>query len=175
MQPKREGQVYALRFLLTRWKCCQCGKTITHYPPGVLSHKRFLLDTILPACERYLQKDQTTYSDVVKERGVTIVYAGTVVATMESTESKKAHEKLAPLLWPSTPWRWMSTLAKLWKGLKPAWARLQAEMDCVNLAPWRVAPRKYRSEPRRQELVACGQTVAVLGKVTDFATIGLSP
>lgn len=175
MYPKRDGQVYRLRFLLTRWKCCRCGKTILHYPPGMLPHKRYLLvETILPLCEDYLRDDAATYREVVKERGVAIVHARPV-ATAGASEAAKRREKAAPLLSPSTVWWWIGSLAGLWEKLKPRWERRQIEADRADLSAWQVAERKYRSPKRRQELVDCGRVLAVLRNITDFETLGLSP
>ncbi len=159
-----------------RWQCAlPCGATFPHYPPGVLPHKRHLTETMLPVCEGYLRAEEATYASAVTERGVTIVHAGTVVATAESSEEAKEAEKGAPQLRPSTAWWWMRSLAELWKRLKPRWERRQMEADRADLSAWRIAPRKYRSEERCQELVDCGRVLDVLRNVTDFETLGLSP
>lgn len=174
IRPK-EGLVYRLRFWLTRWMCCKCEKTMTHYPPGVLPHKQYEAKTILSTVERYLPEPEVSYAEVVKENGLPIVHAGTAVATEDSSEEAKEAEDEAPHLSPSTPWRWIRTLAALWASLKPRWERRQIAADGADLSAWQIAPRKYRSQSRMQELVDCGRVVAVLRNTTDFASLGLSP
>jgi hypothetical protein len=176
LQHKCAGWVYRLWFVLSRWKCCSCGKTFPHYPPGVLPHKRYLVtETILPLCERYVQDGEATYRTTVKERGLPIVHAGIIVASAESSEATKEAEKAAPELRLSTVWQWIGSLAGLWEKLKPRWERRQIEGDRADLSAWQVSARKHRSERRLQELVDCGRVLDVLRNVTDFETLGLSP
>jgi hypothetical protein len=155
--------------------CCGCEKTLTHYPPGVLPHKQYEAKTILPTVERYLRESEASYADVVEENGLPIVHAGTAVATEDSSEAEKEAEGNAAQLQPTTAWWWIRTLAALWASLKPRWERRQIAADGADLSAWQIAPRKYRSQSRKQELIDCGRVAAVLRNTTDFASLGLSP
>jgi hypothetical protein len=97
------------------------------------------------------------------------------VATAESSEAAKEAEEEAPKLRPSLVWRWIGSLAGLWPRLKSRWERRQIEADRADLSPWRISPRKYRSQARRQELVDCLRVLEVLRKTTDFESMALGP
>jgi len=171
--PKRAGVVYRLWFWLQRWKCGQCGKTFPHYPPGLLPYKRHLTEVILPLCGRYRHDERTTYRKVVRENGVPIVHAG-AVATADATEEDKETEQI-PVLSPSTVWRWIVTLAGFWTKLRRRGEQRLQKMERVDLRQWRVAPWKYRSEVRRQNLIDSGLPLELLRNTPDFATLGRGP
>lgn len=171
--PKRDGLIYRLWFWLQRWKCCQCGKTFPHYPPGLLPYKRHLTEVILPLCGRYRHDERTTYRKVVKENGVPIVHAG-AVATADAPEAAKEAERI-PVLAFSTVWRWIVTLAGFWPKLRRRGEQRQQAAKRMDLSLWRVAPWKYRSEVRRQELIDSGLALELVRNTPDFATLGCGP
>lgn len=176
MVAERDGQLHAFGFTLMRWQCAPpCKATFSHYPPGVMPYLRYLAGTVQELCEQYLRDEKATYAKVVTKRGVAIVHAGTKVAAAGASEAAKRAEKPAPRLCPSQVWRWIGSQAWLWLMLKPRWERRQIEADRADLSPWQIAPRKYRSLQRREELIDCGRVLEVLRKTTDFASMALGP
>jgi hypothetical protein len=145
---RRRRQFYVIvgnwvqRFFTTliRWKCILCGTTFTFYPSFCVPYKRFVLADITRLSERYVEADEASYRSVVHCQGMAIGYAE------EPSMSKQ--------LSPSTVWRWLGDFgacaARLQAGL-----RLIQEKD-PSLALHRqirpVAPQKYRTEQRREQL-----------------------
>ena len=64
---------------------------------------------------------------------------------------------------PSTVWRWLSWLGGMPGTLRAAWDLIRQKEPNATLhrQPWAVSPRKYRSEQRRETLVAAMQVLAV--------------
>lgn len=80
---------------MARWKCLECGKTFTAYPPFASPYKRYALDDILRLSSKYIQDEQQTYYTVVTHEGSSIGY--------EEENKKNVDHFLAP----STLWRWI--------------------------------------------------------------------
>jgi len=144
---RRRRQFYVIagnwvhRFFTTliRWKCALCKTTFTFYPSFCVPYKRYVLADITRLSGRYVEEDKTSYRSRVRRRGMAIGYA----------EACATDRQLSP----TTVWRWLGDLGcslHLQAGL-----RLIREKD-PDLALHRqirpVAPRKYRSEPRRKQL-----------------------
>ena len=81
--------------LLARWKCVECGKTFTAYPPFVCPHKRYALDDILRLSSKYIQDEQQTYYTAVTHEGSSIGY------------EEENNQYVDHFLAPSTLWRWI--------------------------------------------------------------------
>ena len=64
---------------------------------------------------------------------------------------------------PSTVWRWLSWLGDMPGTLRAAWEliRQKEPNSTLHRQPWAVSPRKYRSQQRRETLIAAMQVLAV--------------
>ena len=57
--------VKAVFCTLVRFRCTDCGKTITSYPDFVIPHKHYTRQTIEGFSRVYVENDQKTYQDAV--------------------------------------------------------------------------------------------------------------
>jgi transposase len=57
--------VKAVFCTLVRFRCTDCGKTITSYPDFAIPHKHYTRQTIEGLSRAYVQNDQKTYQDAV--------------------------------------------------------------------------------------------------------------
>jgi len=87
--------VKVLITLLARWKCLDCGKTFTIYPPFAAPHKRYTMTDILSLRNKLIQDEQQTCYTAVTHEGSPIGY-------QEENEKNVDH-----FLAPSTLWRWI--------------------------------------------------------------------
>ena len=87
--------VKVLITLLARWKCTECGKTFTFYPPFAAPHKRYTMNDIRNLSSKYMGDEQQTCYTAVTHEGSPIGY-------QEENEKNVDH-----FLAPSTLWRWI--------------------------------------------------------------------
>ena len=87
--------VKVLITLLARWKCAECGKTFTFYPPFAAPHKRYTINDILNLRNKYIEDEQQTFYTAVTHEGSPIGYR-------EENEKNVDH-----FLSPSTLYRWI--------------------------------------------------------------------
>ena len=57
--------VKAVFCTLVRFRCTDCGKTITSYPDFAIPHKHYTRQTIESFSRAYVENDQKTYEDAV--------------------------------------------------------------------------------------------------------------
>lgn len=143
-----------------------CGLSFRRLPPDGLPFKRYLKGEIEARCERYVATDHSTYRSTVRDEGLPVYYAG-VVAEPESSEAEKEAES-TPALCNTTVHRWLSWLAvsyesELWRLEE----RVQQFSDSVDLTPFSIPPRKYRSENRRKILEICRRVLRCLNFIRN--------
>jgi hypothetical protein len=147
-----EGIVSKLVTFLVRWLCPLCSRTFTVYPRFMLRYKRYVADTVLDKSTTYVGDHAASYRGTIKEGPLPIAYDATAGSPDDGRQL--AH---------STLHRWLTTLGGLRETLRNAFAALKAACPGTNV--FRVvpviAPRKYRSQPRRLRL----QTAATLLRV----------
>lgn len=126
---------------LIRFKCPGCGKTVTFYPDFAIPHKRYTRQTIVGFSTTYLAP-ATTYKQ----------------ALMVEHEAP-GYPDLDAALAPSTVHRWITSLSQMPQICSKALdLLLQASVPtpvCRDLAAWQPERRKFRSERRKQQLIAC--------------------
>jgi hypothetical protein len=133
--------VHSVLSYLVRWKCPRCRTTFTAYPAFALPCKRYVREAILDHTGRYLATDGATYR------------AAAAVDKMPVFHGSEASRIDDRTLQPSTLFRWITTLGALTRTVRAALHLIHAAgaSDVFRrLLP--VAPRKYRSEARRQRL-----------------------
>jgi hypothetical protein len=127
---------------LVRFRCTDCGKTITNYPDFAIPHKHYTRQTIEGFSRSYVQNDQKTYQDAVIFND----------AVAERPVSGKA-------LAPSSIHRWIGTLAALIRANQDAlkkWLQEKcAAQLCSHLSSIQIAEKKYKTSSRRQCLLRC--------------------
>lgn len=155
-----------------RFRCGNCLKTFTEYPPFALPHKRFVKQDVLAKVEKYLSAEQprcrATYRETVWEGTVPVSYA----------KDQEGHQ-----LSHVSVWRWLSWLGSLEDLLQRA-TRLIFQKDPQADLHWKphpIADHKVRSEARRQTLQRAAMMLDVVGKFyllfwesifTHFGTAG---
>ena len=101
---------------LVRFRCTDCGKTITSYPDFAIPHKHYTRQTIENFSRAYVENDPKTYQDaVMTDDGV--------------PERAVSGRSLAP----SSIHRWISTLAELIIANQDALKKLLQEKPTVPL------------------------------------------
>jgi len=121
-----------------RFRCPDCRKTFTEYPPFALPHKRFVQQDVLAKALGYLQDPQATYRTAVHERRLPAGYC-------QDGKGQLSH---------STVWRWLSGLGS-WRTLVQKATGLILEEDPtadVHRQQFSIACFKVRSERRRKLL-----------------------
>jgi hypothetical protein len=152
--------VHTIVSCLSRWKCSHCGRTFTWYPAFALRHKRYVLPQILKRSQAYVEQPDQSYRQGVREQGKSVFHARSEgeEITAASSEQAKEHERVLALA-PSTLYRWVSTLGALGQTLRRALSLIQQARPARGLvrelAGFRVAPGKYRSQARQGVLHAC--------------------
>jgi hypothetical protein len=136
-----------------RFRCGNCLKTFTEYPPFALPHKRFVKQDVLAKAQQYLSAEQSrcraTYRETVWECQV----------PLSSAEDQQGrHFRHA------TVWRWLSWLGSLQDLLQ--WAMqltLQKDPQAdLHWEPHPIADHKVRSEVRRQILQRAARMLDVV-------------
>lgn len=127
---------------LVRFRCTDCGKTITSYPDFAIPHKHYTRQTIEGFSRAYVENDPKTYEDaVMTDDGVP-----------ERAVSGRA-------LAPSSIHRWISTLAELiianQDGLKKLLQEKPAAQLCRQFGPIQIPEKKYKTYHRRECLLRC--------------------
>jgi hypothetical protein len=129
---------------LTRWKCPLCKRTFTLYPDFALPFKRYVLAFIQERCAAYVEDGARTYREGIQEGGVAISY--------EDADSGTA-------LWPSTLWRWVSTLGGFPETARQALLLIKQKDPSTGvfraLGGFHIRAGKYRSEGRKIVLQRC--------------------
>lgn len=162
------GLVYTILSLITRWKCARCRRTFTWHPAFAMPHKRYVLPVILDRSQAYVETDEQSYRQGVREQGQPIFHEQPEPEriTAASSEEDKAKE-CVPALAHTPRYRWVSTLGALRHTLRRAWSLIkQARSDrgvVRDLAGFQAAPGKFRSQARRRILHACRSLCATEG------------
>jgi hypothetical protein len=129
-----------------RGSCAENARIVaTDSPTGrpfALPHKRYVLQTIEQKCGVFLG-EETGYRQAIEDQGRPTVY----------DETPRGGESSAALA-PSTLWRWLSWMGGLEKTTRKAFQVIREANPCAALhrESWAIAPKKYRSESRRQVL-----------------------
>ena len=136
------------RSWVVRWRCRNCGRTFTDYPPFALPHKRFVKSAIVAVAGQFVG-EPSSY------RGV-----GTANAAPIEYNSRPVDP---PTLSHSTVWRWLSWLADMPRTVFAAMQLLYAKHQNLTLhrEPWIIEAKKYRSESRRCQLQDAFQALGV--------------
>lgn len=161
-----EGIVRRLVTFLVRWLCPLCNHTFTVYPRFMLRYKRYVADTVLDKSTAYVEDRAPTYRGTIKEGPLPVAYDATPGSLDDGRQ-----------LAPSTLHRWLSTLGGLREILRNAFAALKAACPGTNVfrvAPM-IAPRKYRSQPRRLRLQAAATLLRVDREFTAAFTTSIFP
>jgi len=153
--------VKAVYCTLVRFRCPDCGKSLTHYPDFALPHKHYTRQTIESFSRAYVQDDEKTYEDaVMTDDGV--------------PERPVSGQALAP----SSVHRWISTLAELimryCDAMKKSLPENSAAQSFEDPGPIQLPEKKYKTHKRRDCLLVCRwffKTVPFLKKpvFTEFA------
>jgi hypothetical protein len=149
-----EVLVKAVSCTLVRFRCPDCGKTVTHYPDFAIAHKHYTRQSIESFSRAYVQDDHRSYEDaVVTDDGV--------------PERPVSGQPLAP----SSVHRWISTLADLARrycdGMKKSLPNNSVTPSFEDLNLIQIPERKYKTAKRRHCLLVCWwffKTVALLKK-----------
>ena len=153
--------VKAVFCTLVRFRCTDCGKTITSYPDFAIPHKHYTRQTIEGLSRAYVENDQMTYQDAVMNDD----------AVPERPISGQA-------LAPSSVHRWISTLAALiiahQQALKKLLQQNPAAQLGIHLGPIQIPEKKYKTSNRRYCLLRCRwffkiQAVFKKSVFTEFA------
>lgn len=172
------GVVYAIHCVIYRWKCVHCGRTFRHLPSICVAFKRYLRPEIEKRASAYVETDPMTYRKVVKESGSSVVYDDPI-ADAEATEAEKESEAVRELA-PSTPHRWIGTIAAGRQQWQPVVKQAQKTELGGRLSLIMISPRKYLSEARKLVLQGCclllrAVHAAAVTNPTELATLGSSP
>lgn len=129
---------------VTRWECSSCLHTFTLYPDFALPHKRYEASFIFARCTVYVEDKARTYAECVLEGGMPIMY-GDADSGMQ--------------LWPSTVWRWVSTLGGFAETMRCALHLIRQKSPSTGLfrelGMHHIGGHKYRSEVRKYTLNRC--------------------
>jgi hypothetical protein len=153
-----EVLVKAVLCTLVRFRCPDCGKTVTCYPDFAIAQKHYTRQSIEGFSRAYVQDDHKTYEDaVMTDDGI--------------PERPVSGQTLAP----SSVHRWISTVAGLTcDGMKKLLSKKSVAQSFENLDLIQIPERKYKSPQRKHCLLVCRcffKTVAFLNQsdFTDFA------
>ena len=152
--------VHRVASAVGRWRCVECKRTFTWYPPFAVPYKRYVIGQMLGRCRAYVERDDRGYRQGVEEQGRPVFHEQpeSEQVTAESTEEEKASERVSVLA-HTTLYRWVSALG--------AWGHLVLRaLDLVKqknpqtgvfreLSGLQIAPGKFRSGARRGVLETC--------------------
>jgi hypothetical protein len=147
-----DSYVHRVAALLARWRCPQCRKTFTDYPPFACQHKAYTLPQMAERAAKYVNNTVTSYRNGVHSVTVNrpIYYEATPMG--KSTKDHRSDKVASDTVVAHTSlFRWITTLG--------GDAQRQPEAEPTAFSP---APRKYTSEERRFVLIACQATCSVL-------------
>ncbi|HAY38054.1 MAG TPA: hypothetical protein DCY53_01170 [Desulfobacteraceae bacterium] len=126
-----ETIVKAIFCTLVRFKCPNCGKTITNYPDFALPYKHYTRQTIENFSKSYVDDDHKTYEDAVM-----------------TDDGMPEWENSGKALSPSTIHRWITTMADI----------IMAYQALLKGCPHKkltIPRRKYNSPKRKNILLKC--------------------
>ncbi len=144
---------------LVRFKCPGCGKTITHYPDFAIAHKHYTRQTVMGFAANYVNCDDITYEQ----------------ATIVDKKGTPGYQGRDATLAASTIHRWVTTAARFVKTCQVALDQLLQQnlvACCQDLGRQTIPKKKYRSNRRKQQLIACLRIVTV--DTVFHATLGIS-
>ena len=134
--------VKAVFCTLVRFRCTDCGKTITSYPDFAIPHKHYTRQTIEGLSKSYVENDQKTYQDAV-------------IIDDAVAERPLSGQALAP----SSIHRWIGTLAALIIAHREALKKSLQEKPTAQLRsqlePIQIPEKKYKTSHRRHCLLRC--------------------
>jgi len=165
--------------VIYRWRCANCGATFRNLPSICVRFKRYLRPEMEKRSEAYVESDPISYRKVVREDGFAVVYDGPI-ADVDATEAEKEREWV-PELAHTTPYRWISSIARCRERLQPVVNQARRVSDLApRLSTIMISSAKYRSEARKRALQACclllrAMRIVGLKNPTEFATLGSSP
>lgn len=144
---------------LVRWRCSNCRRSFTDYPPFAIPYKRHTKRTIFDRAIEYCSQPRSTYRSVT--------------GTPDSTGRKPAESGCAP----SSVWRWLSWFSRLWQSANKAlrWIDNQDPTTTLHRKPWMVDPWKYHSDARRLTVQLGYRSVGIFSAFEAFALGGPSP
>lgn len=129
---------------LPLWKCPLCQQSFTDYPPFALPFKRYVLPNIQERCVAYVEDEARTYREGVEAEEMAISY--------EDADS-------GTVLWPSTLWRWVSTLGGFPVTVREALDLIKQKNPSTGLfralGEARIGESKFRSAERKLVLQRC--------------------
>lgn len=163
--------------LITRWKCARCQRTFTWRPAFAAPHKRYVLPVILDWSRAYVETDEQSYRRGVQDRGKPVFHEQPEHEQIraDSSEEDKAKEGTAALA-HTTLYRWISTLGAWRHTLRRACSLIKQKHPATGLfrdvAGFRVAEGKFRSQARQRVLHACRSLCVTEG--TYAAVFGVS-
>ena len=130
--------VKAVFCTLVRFRCTDCGKTITSYPDFAIPHKHYTRQTIEGFSKSYVENDQKTYQ-------------GAVIIDNAVAERPVSGQALAP----SSIHRWIGTLAALIIANRQSLQKTPTAQLRSQLGPIQIPEKKYRTSNRRHCLLRC--------------------
>ncbi len=149
---------------LPRWKCPSCRHTFTQYPPFALPFKRYVLPFIRERVSAYATDEALTYAKGVEEEGMSICHEDT-------DEGRK--------LWPSTLWRWVSTLGGFAETVRRALELIHQKdpsTDIVRRLSGRpIRGEKFRSRARGAVLQRCRELLLVEPVYAEVFAVRIFP
>jgi len=127
------GEAFAVQSWLVRWRCSNCGRRFTDYPPFALPHKRFVKPSVFGIAMKFFRDGRSTYR--------------------RATSVTAAHSSL---------WRWLSWLADLFESGRRCLQFLMASNpeSILHRNGYLVAPWKWRSACRGSTLHTAFRTLA---------------
>jgi len=146
-----------------RFRCRQCQKVFTEYPPFALPYKRFVKQEVLGKAQNYLDRQppdaRATYRESLREKRYPLGYAN------QNKGRQLSHVTL---------WRWLSWLGSL-KNLVQQATQLILQKDPradVHRQSCPIADAKVRSAERRRTLEQATRAIHVAD--VFFAYFGVS-
>jgi len=149
---------------LPLWKCPLCQQSFTDYPPFALPFKRYVLPNIHERCVAYVKDEARTYREGVEAEGMAISY--------EDADS-------GTVLWPSTLWRWVSTLGGLPVTVREALDLIKQKNPSTGLfralGEARIGDSKFRSAERKLVLQRCRELMLANRVYRDLFGVSIFP
>ena len=137
-----EMLVKAVFCTLVRFRCPDCGKTITRYPDFAIPHKHYTRQTIENLSKFYVENDEKTYEDAV-------------ITDEAVPERATGGQALAP----SSVHRWISTMADLimryCDAMKKSHPNNSAALSFEDPGLIKIPEKKYKTPKRRDCLLVC--------------------
>ncbi len=136
--------------LLARWRCPECHRTFTDYPPFACAHKAYTLPQMTERAAKYVSNSSTSYRRGVCSAGLPIFYEKSPKDEPLPLGRTDAGPSLTTMAHTSH-FRWVTTLGRD--------AQRYSEAAPLGSAP---DSHKYTSEPRRSVLIACWASCSAL-------------